>query len=286
VRLFADRARAALPAFRLDAATAGPVAEVCRRLDGIPLALELAAARVKTLAIGELAARLDDRFRLLTAGPRTAEARQRTLRATVEWSHQLLTEPEQVLFRRLSAFRGGWSADAAEQVCAGGGIDRDEVVALLAGLVDRSLVVADHREAVRFRMLETLRAFGLDRLRDAGEAEDAELRFVDWAARLAAWIGVAASTEREPEADAALRREAANLRAAWRLARRRGAVDPAVTIVVSLYNPVLWRDPVFRANYEALVEEVRRQDAGLLTIKTASRRNWPDGRVARGGRHA
>ncbi len=137
---------------------------MCRRLDGIPLALELAAARVKTLAIGELAARLDDRFRLLTAGPRTAEARQRTLRATVQWSHQLLTEPEQVLFRRLSVFRGGWSADAAERVCCGGGIDRGEIVGLLAGLVDRSLVVADHREAVRFRMLETLRHYAAERL--------------------------------------------------------------------------------------------------------------------------
>jgi DNA-binding SARP family transcriptional activator len=121
MRLFVDRARAVLPAFRLDAATAGPVAEVCRHLDGIPLAIELAAARVKTLAIGEIAARLDDRFQLLTAGPRTAEARQRTLRATVQWSHQLLTEPERVLFRRLAVFRGGWSAAAAERVCEGSG---------------------------------------------------------------------------------------------------------------------------------------------------------------------
>ena len=169
VRLFIDRARAALPSFRLDGATAGPVAEVCRHLDGIPLALELAAARVKTLTIGEIAARLDDRFQLLTAGPRTAEARQRTLRATVQWSHQLLTKPQQVLFRRLSVFRGGWSADAAERVCASGGIDRSEVVALLADLVDRSLVVADHREAVRFRMLETLRHYAAERLAQADE---------------------------------------------------------------------------------------------------------------------
>jgi pimeloyl-ACP methyl ester carboxylesterase len=169
VRLFIDRARAALLSFRLDAVTAGPVAEVCRHLDGIPLALELAAARVKTLTIGEIAARLDDRFQLLTAGPRTAEARQRTLRAMVQWSHQLLTEPQQVLFRRLSVFRGGWSADAAERVCAGGGIDRSEVVALLADLVDRSLVVADHREAVRFRMLETLRHYAAERLAQADE---------------------------------------------------------------------------------------------------------------------
>jgi predicted ATPase/DNA-binding SARP family transcriptional activator len=171
VRLFVDRARAALPAFRLDATTAAPVAEVCRHLDGIPLAIELAAARVKTLSVGEIAARLDDRFRLLTAGPRTAEARQRTLRATVDWSHQLLTEPERVLFRRLAAFRGGWSADAAERVCGGGGIGRSEVVGLLAGLVDRSLVVADHPEAVRFSMLETQRHYAAERLADAGEED-------------------------------------------------------------------------------------------------------------------
>ncbi len=169
VQLFVDRARAVLPAFRLDEATAAPAAEVCRRLDGIPLAIELAAARVKTLSVGEIAARLDDRFRLLTAGPRTAEARQQTLRATVDWSHQLLTDPERVLFRRLSVFRGGWSADAAEQVCAGGGIDRGEVIGLLAGLVDRSLVLADHREVVRFRMLETLRHYAAQRLTQAGE---------------------------------------------------------------------------------------------------------------------
>jgi predicted ATPase/DNA-binding SARP family transcriptional activator/tetratricopeptide (TPR) repeat protein len=171
VQLFLDRARAALPAFRLAPATARPVAEVCRRLDGIPLAIELAAARVKTLTVGELAVRLDDRFQLLTAGPRTSEARQRTLRATVEWSHQLLTEPERILLRRLAVFRGGWSAEAAERVCAGGGIDPGEVVGLLAGLVDRSLVVADHREAVRFRMLETLRHYAAERLAQAGEDE-------------------------------------------------------------------------------------------------------------------
>jgi predicted ATPase/DNA-binding SARP family transcriptional activator len=173
VHLFVDRARAARPAFRLDADTAPAVAEVCRRLDGIPLAIELAAARIKTFPVGEIAARLDDRFGLLTGGPRTAQARQRTLRATVEWSHHLLTEPEQVVFRRLAVFRGGCSADAAEQVCAGDGVDRSQIVALLATLVDRSLVLADHRDAVRFRMLETLRHYASERLAEAGEHERA-----------------------------------------------------------------------------------------------------------------
>jgi len=171
VHLFVDRARAALPSFRLDETTAAPVAEVCRHLDGIPLAIELAAARIKSFPIGEIAGRLDDRFGLLTTGPRTAEARQRTLRATVEWSHHLLTEPEQVVFRRLAVFRGGWSAAAAEHVCAGDGIDQAEIIGLLASLVDRSLVVADHREAVRFRMLETLRHYASERLAEVGEYE-------------------------------------------------------------------------------------------------------------------
>jgi predicted ATPase len=175
VRLFVDRARAALPSFRLDDTTAPSVAEVCRRLDGIPLAIELAAARVKTFPVEEIAARLDDRFGLLVAGPRTAEARQRTLRGAVEWSHQLLTEPERLVFRRLAVFRGGWSAESAEDVCAGDGVDRSEVVSLLAALVDRSLAVADHqdtaRHTVRFRMLETLRHYASERLVEAGEHE-------------------------------------------------------------------------------------------------------------------
>jgi predicted ATPase len=121
VRLFVERARDADPAFVLDPDTAPAVAHICRSLDGLPLALELAAARVKVLPVTDIAARLDDRFRLLTSGPRTAEARQRTLRAAVDWSHQLLTDDERALFRRLAVFRGGWSLEAAEQVCGNTG---------------------------------------------------------------------------------------------------------------------------------------------------------------------
>lgn len=170
VRLFIERARAVRPDF-----TAGPdvlekVARICRALDGIPLALELAAALVRTLSIGEIAARLDDRFRLLTGGPRTADARQQTLWGTVDWSHQLLTEPERLLFRRLAVFRGGWTLATAERVCAGAGLDPEEILGLLIRLVDRSLVVADPAGDGRFRMLETMRHYADDRLRDAGEA--------------------------------------------------------------------------------------------------------------------
>ncbi len=170
VRLFLDRAATARPEFRLDGDTAAPVLRICRQLDGIPLAIELAAARVTTLPVAELADRLRDRFTVLTAGPRTADRRQQTLRAAVDWSHRLLSDPEKVLFRRLAVFRGGWTLAAAEEVCAGGGLSRADVFDVLAHLVDRSLVVADHGEGPRFHMLETLRQYAAERLDAAGEA--------------------------------------------------------------------------------------------------------------------
>ncbi|MFB9687093.1 BTAD domain-containing putative transcriptional regulator [Amycolatopsis plumensis] len=161
VRLFADRAAASDPAFTLDESTIGDVQHVCAALDGLPLALELAAARVRTLSLGEIAARLDDRFRLLARGSRTAEARHRSLRGVVEWSWELLTDDERSLARRMAVFAGGATAAAAAEVC---GADVD----LLPELADKSLV-----EAVggRFRMLETIRAFGGEKLAEAGEAE-------------------------------------------------------------------------------------------------------------------
>jgi predicted ATPase/DNA-binding SARP family transcriptional activator len=172
VRLFLDRATAVNPALRLDPDAAEDVGRICRQLDGLPLALELAAARAATLPLAELAARLDHRFRLLTGGARTAEARQKTLRATVDWSHQLLTDPEKVLFRRLSVFRGGWTIEAAEAVTTDDALPADDVLDLLGELVSRSLVYADTDEVTgRFRMLETLREYAAERSDDAGESE-------------------------------------------------------------------------------------------------------------------
>jgi predicted ATPase len=163
-RLFVDRARDTDPGFVLNEQTAPVIAEICRRLDGLPLAIELAPARVKLLSVDEIAARLDGRFQLLTSGPRTAETRQRTLRAAVDWSHQMLTAAERVLFRRLSVFRGGWSLEAAEDVCASGLVgepefDAGEILDLHTRLVDRSLVVARRAPGARFDMLETLRQY-------------------------------------------------------------------------------------------------------------------------------
>ncbi len=171
VRLFLERARSVRPGFALDADTAPLVAVICRQLDGVPLAIELAAARTKALPLREIADRLGDRFALLTAGPRTSEARHRTLRATLDWSYELLSDAERALLRRLAVFRGGWTLEAAEQVCEGQGLERAEVLDLLFRLVDRSLVVPDP-ESGRFRLLVTIRDYGWAKLREAGEADD------------------------------------------------------------------------------------------------------------------
>ncbi|MEW2353702.1 BTAD domain-containing putative transcriptional regulator [Spirillospora sp. NPDC029432] len=166
VRLFVARAAAAAPGFALDGGTAGPVATICRRLDGIPLALELAATRIRALGAAELAARLDDRFRLLAAGRRDAPARQRTLRAVIDWSWEPLAEPERTVLRRLAVHADGCTLEAAERVCGDPGLD---VVEVLASLVDRSLVAVSHDGEPRYRLLESVAAYGLERLREAGE---------------------------------------------------------------------------------------------------------------------
>jgi len=174
VALFAERARA--QGVDLAAAEqAGPVVvSVCRRLDGMPLAIELAAARLRSMSLAELAGRLDQRFRLLTGGSRTALARQQTLRAAVGWSYALLTGPEQVLLARLSVFAGGFGLDAAEAVCGSGDLDVLDVADLLGSLVDKSLVVAEQGGGtLRYRLLETIRLFAAERLAEAGEQEAA-----------------------------------------------------------------------------------------------------------------
>ena len=151
---------------------AGPVVvSVCRRLDGMPLAIELAAARLRSMSLAELHGRLDQRFRLLTGGSRTALERQQTLRATVDWSYSLLTGAEQVLLARLSVFAGGFGLDAAEAVCGSGDLDVLDVADLLGSLVDKSLVVAEPAGGgLRYRLLETIRLFAAERLAEAGEA--------------------------------------------------------------------------------------------------------------------
>src|SRR4051812_29513078 len=171
VRLFLDRAHAVVPGLRDDEQVLEATALICRELDGIPLALELAAARLASLAPSELAERVQDRFGLLTSGNRTADARQRTLRNTVDWSHALLSPDEQAVFRRLAVFRGGWTLPAAEAVVGGAGVDPHAVIELLERLVLQSLVIADHTAVpTRYRMLETLRQYAEEQLTSSGGA--------------------------------------------------------------------------------------------------------------------
>jgi non-specific serine/threonine protein kinase len=170
VRLFVERARLVRPVFGLTAENASRVASICARLDGMPLAIELAAPRLRSMSIEELSQRLDRRFALLTDGSRAALPRHRTLRSTIDWSYDLLTEHERAMLRRVAVFAGGWTLPSAEQVCAGDGIDAAEVCEQLTSLVDKSLVATDEQAgATRYRMLETVRQYALERLRDSGE---------------------------------------------------------------------------------------------------------------------
>jgi predicted ATPase/class 3 adenylate cyclase len=179
VRLFVDRAVAAQPEFRLTSRNATTVADICRRLDGIPLAIELAAARVRVLSVETIAARLSDCFRLLTGGDRTALPRQRTLRACIDWSYELLAEPERALLRRLAVFAGGWTLEAAEAVGADRDVEATEVLDLLTQLVEKSLAAMEV-EGKRYRLLETVRQYARERLLESGGGEAVRERHRDY----------------------------------------------------------------------------------------------------------
>lgn len=186
VRLFTERARAVQPNFALGSANAAAVAQVCLRLDGIPLALELAAARVRGMGVEQIAARLDNRFRLLTGGSRTALPRQQTLGALIDWSYDLLTEAERRLFRRLAVFAGPFPLDAVEAVCGGGADESFDTLDLLLRLVDKSLVLTEERHGETFyRLLETIRQYGREKLLASGEAEPVGDRHAQYFLRLA-----------------------------------------------------------------------------------------------------
>jgi predicted ATPase/class 3 adenylate cyclase len=184
VRLFVDRARLAQPQFAMHEGNAAVVARLCTRLDGIPLALELAAARVATMSVAAILERLDDRFRLLRGGSRAALPRQQTLRALIDWSHDLLSGPERTLFARLSVFANGFALDAAEDVAGADDLARAEVSDLLAGLVRKSLVTFDESEN-RYRMLESIREYANERLQEAGAGTHLRERHCDYYLRLA-----------------------------------------------------------------------------------------------------
>lgn len=176
IQLFAERAKAADPRFKVDDRNASTIAAICRRLDGIPLAIEMAAARTPMLGVDRLAQKLDERFRVLTGGRRTALPRQQTLRATLDWSYGLLSERERAVLRRLSIFAGGFTLDGAGRVAGDDAIDEFEVIDALSRLVARSLVAADTdvNTGTRYRLLETTRAYALEKLAEAGESDEIE----------------------------------------------------------------------------------------------------------------
>jgi predicted ATPase/class 3 adenylate cyclase len=186
VRLFVDRARAAMPSFEMTDRNAGAIAQICCRVDGIPLAIELAAARVRALPVEKIGERLGDMFRLLTGGSRTALPRQQTLRALIDWSYDLLSASEKTLLQRLSVFAGGWSLDAAEAAASGDGIEAWEVLDMLASLVDKSLVLYDEQSGeARYRLLETVKQYARDRLLETGVGAAVHDRHRDWFLQLA-----------------------------------------------------------------------------------------------------
>ena len=189
VQLFVDRALHVQPDFRLQASNALAVAQICQRLDGIPLAIELAAARLRAMSVDQILARLDDRFQLLTGGKRTALPRQQTLLALVDWSYDLLSAHERMLFQRLPVFTGGWSLEAAEAVCPGDGIEPSDILDLLTRLVDKSLVVAEPLKTTRYKMLETIRQYAHEKSLVSAEYENLHRRHLLFFASLAEQSG-------------------------------------------------------------------------------------------------
>jgi hypothetical protein len=256
VQLFAERAAAVKPDFLVTTENAAAVAAVVWRLDGIALAIELAAARIATMTPSELARRLQRSFAVLATGRRGAVAHHQTLRATIDWSYQLLAEPEQRLLARLSVFVGGCTLEAVEAVCSGEGIDPDTAFELLASLVARSLVVAEeHGLESRYRLLETIRQYGGERLDEAGETER-------WRARHASYYAGVLSRIREhahdPQAEVfwavRLGAEQDNLRAAWAWTIDTGNVDTAFSILASFAPSEIWNSYLLLLDGEVALE--------------------------------
>src|SRR6516165_4296940 len=234
IELFVDRARRARPDFAVDNDNAAAVGEICRRLDGMPLAIELAAARVRALSVAEILEGLRDRFRLLTGGARTAVRRQQTLRASVDWSHALLTEPERVVFRRLAVFLGGFDLDAAQAVAGGGDVERYQVLDLVTLLVDKSLVAAENASArMRYRLLETVRQYALEKLAESGDADTVRSRHRDHYTGLAGLLDAPAGGDYEQRIEQA-ESEIDNLRAAFLWSRENSDIELALALASSL----------------------------------------------------
>ena len=239
VQLFIQRAAKVRPNFAITNDNAPAVARICADLDGIPLAIELAAARIRVLSVQQISAGLADRFHLLTGGARSALPRQQALRASVDWSHELLSVEERAVFRRLGAFVGGWTLDMAEEVCADQGIERHAILDLVTALVDKSLVLAEERgPAVRYGMLETIRQYSAERLAESTETDRIRDRHRDALLALAERAAPELETSRQPSWLPMLDLEAANLAAAFDRALE---TDPRLALRLGIALTFYWR---------------------------------------------
>jgi predicted ATPase/DNA-binding SARP family transcriptional activator len=235
IQLFIERAANAQPGFHLEKDNSAVLTDICWHLEGIPLAIELAAARVRVISLDQIARRLQDRFRLLTGGPRTALPRHQTLQATMDWSYGLLPQLERALLRQLSVFSGGWTLKAAEEVAGKKDIPKQEVLDLLSNLVDKSLVLVEDRGTkVRYRMLETVRQYGLRMLSEEGELEEARQRHADYFVLLAEQADEGLRDARQAEAVEVLDSEHDNLRGALRWATNSSKKNLALRLVGAL----------------------------------------------------
>jgi len=243
VALFAQRAGQAVPGFAVTPANQAAVAGICHRLEGLPLALELAAAQVRVLSAEQIDARLGDRLGLLTRGSRARPARQQTLRASIEWSHERCTGPERLLWARVSVFAGGFELDAAEGICADHRLAGEEVLGMLAALVDKSVLIAEHSQSgvARYRLPETLREFGQECLQQAGEYTTLRRRHRDWHERLAARVDTASLSPQIAEWEAWLFREHANVRAAQDFCQAEpGEAEAGLRIAIHVWFYYYW----------------------------------------------
>ena len=278
IDLFTDRARRVLPHFNVTDDNAATVTEICSRLDGMPLAIELAAARVRALSLEEIVGSLHDRFRLLTGGARTVVRRQQTLRASVDWSHALLTDTERILFRRLAVFLGGFDLDAAQAVAGDADVERYQIFDQLALLVDKSLVVAENTSGrTRYRQLETVRQYAQEKLGESGEADAVRSRHRDHYTSMAALLDAPARTDHHQRVEQA-DEEMDNLRSAFGWSIETGDVERALELASSLMplwlsrgriqEGLAWFDAVLdrqRSSLDQLAPHVR---ARVLADKT------------------
>jgi predicted ATPase len=242
VQLFIERARSVQPSFTLTQENALAVVQVCRRLDGIPLATELAAARIRVLSVEQIAARLDDAYRLLTGGSRSALARQQTLRAAMDWSYHLLSAQEQALFRRLSVFAGSFSLEAAEAICAGEPGEAGDVLEVLSSLIDKSLVLMEQRSAeARYRLLETMRQYGQEKLQQAGEVAAVRRCHGDWYVRFVERAGPEAVGLQQIEWLQRVELEHDNIRTALAWSLEQAEAEPGARIGAAIWRFWLYR---------------------------------------------